>query len=277
MSSSDTCIDIAADRVILDGASKTIKGPGTSTSNFGILVESTANKVILENITVEDLSQGVHVDGPNFSAVGLTTTGNKRGTVINGAFAFLIDQTSQGDNLAGIPANALATDFVMVAGAATGAAGAGILLNGVNGAFIEDATAEGNGKFGIWLKSASNNAIDGFVAESNGIVGVYLGCNTEGPNGTTCAPEPFSGGNSLSGSVYGAKNSVVSNTGSPLNQKYGVAVDGGDLHNHITATTGTGNTLEDAVDGNGCGSNRWFGNSFTNSSPAKGAGFFCIN
>jgi parallel beta-helix repeat protein len=179
--------------------------------------------------------------------------------------------------LAGIQANALATDFVMVAGAATGAAGAGILLNGVNGAFIEDATAEGNGKFGIWLKSASNNAIDGFVAESNGIVGVYLGCNTDGPNGTTCAPEPFSSGNSLSGSAYGAKNSVVSNTGSPLNQKYGVAVDGGDLHNHITATTGRGNTLEDAVDGNGCGSNRWFGNSFTNSSPAKGAGFFCIN
>lgn len=87
----------------------------------------------------------------------------------------------------------------------------------------------------------------------------------------------FSNGNSLIGSVYGGKNNVVSNTGSPLNQHYGVAVDGGDLHNHFSAITGTGNTLEDAVDGNGCGSNRWINDSFTNSSSAKDTTFFCIN
>jgi hypothetical protein len=119
--------------------------------------------------------------------------------------------------------------------------------------------------------------IDGFVAESNGIAGVYLGCNPSGPNGTTCSPAPFSSGNSLIGSVYGSKNSVVSNTGTPLNQRYGIAVDLGDLHNHFLTITGTGNVLEDAVDANGCGTNRWFADSFTNSSPPKNTSFFCLN
>jgi parallel beta-helix repeat protein len=94
----------------------------------------------------------------------------------------------------------------MVIGEAVSEAGIGIYLNGVNGAFLNEAVAEGDGSFGIWLKSASDNVISGFIAESNNVAGVYLGCNEAGPNGTPCPTGvASSNGNSLMGSVYGRR------------------------------------------------------------------------
>jgi hypothetical protein len=49
------------------------------------------------------------------------------------------------------------------------------------------------------------------------------------------------------------------------------------LHNHFLDITGTGNVLEDASDGNGCGNNRWFDDTFTKSSEPKNTSFFCLN
>jgi parallel beta-helix repeat protein len=283
MNSTDTCIDIAASNVTLDGNSKIINGPGSSSATFGVLVEDTANKVILVDLTAEHFGQGVHVNGPNASTDNVTTTFNKKGIVVNGKNAFLIEEGSISDGLAGIQVNPAATNFVMVDGGVQGAGGAGIFLNGANGAFISNAVAEGDGTFGIWLKSASDNVIVGFIAEDNAIAGIYLGCNPNGLSGQPCpAGEAYSNGNSLTGSAYAGpgvsgENSVVSNTASTAHQHFGVAVDLGNLHNHFTGITGTGNTLEDAADGNGCGSNRWFGNDFTHSSPPKNTSFFCLN
>ena len=277
MNSSGTCIDIAASGVTLNGAGIAIKGPGPATATFGVLIEPTANKAILEDIEIEDFGHGVQVDGPNFSTLEVITAFNNKGTFVNGANAYLLVEESELDNLVGIQVNSSATNFMMVAGVAIEDTGVGIWLNGVSGAFIDEAEAEGNGTLGIWLKGASNNAIDGFISESNGIAGVYLGSNPLGPNGTTCTPGACSNGNSLIGSIYGGKSSIVSNMGTPQNQRYGVAVDLGNLHNHFLDITGTGNVLEDASDGNGCGNNRWFDDTFTKSSPPKNTSFFCLN
>ncbi len=279
MNSTGTCIDITASNVTLTGG-KVIKGPGSTSPTFGVRIESTANKVFLEDIVAEDFGQGVRVDGPNASMVLVETEGNNKGIVVNGANAYLIEAISELDNLVGIQVNSTATDFVMVIGEALGATGAGIELNGVNGAFIEEAEAEGNGTFGVWLKSASNNFIAGFVSESNGVAGVYLGCNAAGPNGTACPAGALpSNGNSLMGSVYGSStNSIVSNTGTPFNQRFGMAVGLGNLHNHFLLITGASNVNEDALDENpNCGNNRWFADTFTTSSPAKNTTFFCLN
>jgi hypothetical protein len=279
MNSTGTCIDITASNVKLIGG-KAIKGPGSTSPTFGVHIEPTANKVFLDDIGAEDFGQGVRVDGPNASLIEVQTEGNNKGIVVNGANAYLVETISELDNLVGIQVNSTATDFVMVIGGALGATGAGLELNGVNGAFIEEAEAEGNGTFGIWLKSASDNFIAGFVSESNGIAGVYLGCKAAGPNGTACpAAVPSSNGNSLMGSVHGTStNSIVSNTGTPFNQRFGVAVGLGNLHNHFLLITGTGNVDDDALDENpNCASNRWAFDSFTTSSPAKGTTFFCLN
>jgi hypothetical protein len=234
---------------------------------------------MLQGIEAEDFGQGIRVDGPNASLIGDVTTLNNKGTVVNGANAYLIEVISELDNFVGIQVNASATDFVGVILEALDATGAGIKLNGVSGAFIDEAVAAGNGTFGIWLASASNNEIDGFVSQSNGVVGVYLGCNAAGLNGTACpAGVPSSNGNSLIGSVYGGKSSVVTNTGSPLHQRFGIAVGLGNLHNHFLTITGTGNVVDDALDENpNCGNNRWFADTFTTSSPAKNTSFFCLN
>ena len=79
-----------------------------------------------------------------------------------------------------------------------------------------------------------------------------------------------SNGNTLIGSVYGSKNSVVSNTGTPLNQRFGMAVGLGNLHNHFLAITGAGNVDEDALDENpNCSNNRWFADTFHEVEPGQ--------
>jgi hypothetical protein len=278
MKSTGTCVDITASNVTLEGG-PTIEGPGADTPTFGVHIEPSANKVILESVTAEDFGQGIRIDGPNATTFIVLTKLNNKGTVVNGANAFLIEEISEEDNAVGIQVNATATNFVMVIGEALEEAGAGIELNGVSGAFLSEAVAEGDGTFGIWLKSASDNVISGFESEDNGVAGVYLGCNAAGPDGTACpAGQSPSNSNSLMGSVYGSTNSIVSNTGSPLNQRYGIAVGLGNLHNHFLTITGAGNVNDDALDENpDCGNNRWLFDTFTTSSPAKSTTFTCLN
>ncbi|HZZ07473.1 MAG TPA: hypothetical protein VFE43_02945 [Candidatus Binataceae bacterium] len=80
------------------------------------------------------------------------------------------------------------------------------------------------------------------------------------------------------GAVYGSESSIVTNTGSPLNQHFGVAVGLGNLHNHFLTITGTGNLNDDALDENpNCCNNRWFADTFTTANPAENTTFFCLN
>ena len=67
-----------------------IKGPGPATATFGVLIEPTANKAILEDIEIEDFGHGVQVDGPNFSTLEVITAFNNKGTFVNGANAYLL-------------------------------------------------------------------------------------------------------------------------------------------------------------------------------------------
>jgi hypothetical protein len=191
-----------------------------------------------------------------------------------------LQRCHRGTILVGVQINATASGLVAGILGAINSGGVGIEFDGVSGAFIDEAVGNGAATFGIWLKSASHNAISGFEAENNGVAGVYLGCNAAGPNGTACpAGVPSSDGNSLTGTIYGTStNSLVSNTGTPFNQRFGIAVGLNNLHNHFLVITGAGNVVDDALDENpSCGSNRWAFNTFTSTSPAKNTTFFCLN
>jgi hypothetical protein len=84
-----------------------------------------------------------------------------------------------------------------------------------------------------------------------------------------------SNSNSIIGTVGESTSSLVSNTAS---QRFGVIVGLGNLHNRFLSITGTGNVDDDALDENPeCGSNRWFGDTFTTSIPAENTTFFCLN
>ena len=283
MNSTGTCIDITASNVSLvgyfqAGSFLALKGPGPTTSTFGVHIEPIANKVSVATLTAEGFGQGIRVDGPNASMSSVSTTGNKKGMVINGANAYAFIVFSLADNLVGIQVNSTATDFTMMVGGAFSDAGAGMKLNGVSGAFIDSFEAGNNGTFGIWLNSASNNAISDFSSVSNGIAGAYLGCNPTGPNGTACpAGMPSSNRNSLMGNALKgtAAPNDVSNSGS---QRFGIAVGLGSRGNRFAQIMGSGNLSDDALDENPtCGNNRWLADTFTTSSPAKNTTLFCLN
>jgi len=278
MNSTGTCVDITASNVSLVGSHQALKGPGPTTSTFGVHIEPTANKVFLNAFDVENFGQGIRVDGPNASVGDVVTTGNNKGMVVNGANAYAFVVFSTADNLVGIQVNSTATHFTMMVGGAFSDAGAGMKLNGVSGAFIDSFEAGDNGTFGIWLNSASNNAISDFSSVSNGLAGAYLGCNPTGPNGTACpAGMLSSNGNSLMGNALKgtAAPSDVSNSGS---QRFGIAVGLGSRGNRFAQIMGSGNLKDDALDENpNCANNRWLFDSFTTSSPAKNTTFFCLN
>jgi radical SAM superfamily enzyme with C-terminal helix-hairpin-helix motif len=100
MTSTGTCVDITASNVTLVGG-PVLKGPGSTTATYGVHVEASANKVILESIEAEDFGQGFHIDGPNTSAIDLITTLNGKGTVVSGPNAFLIEAISEADTSSG--------------------------------------------------------------------------------------------------------------------------------------------------------------------------------
>jgi parallel beta-helix repeat protein len=265
LNSPGLCIDIIASNVTLDAAGDVISGPGSNTTSVGIHVEATANKVGLHRVTVVNFGTGIVIDGARADVEYVTTEHDNRGTVVNGARAFLYGHFSISDNLVGILVNSSATNFVGQALSIDNTQGTGIKLNGVTGAFIDDATVYGAATFGIWLRSASNNIIDGFTAESNNIAGIYLGCNPSGPNGKPCpAGVPASNGNTFSGSHYCAASSIASNTGSPYNQSYGIGVGLGNLHNNFLSTLAFNNSIFDALDENTNCTNFFFAVEFGN-------------
>jgi hypothetical protein len=100
MTSTGTCVDITASNVTLVGG-PVLKGPGSTTATYGVHVEASPNKVILESIEAEDFGQGFHIDGPNTSAIDLITTLNGKGTVVSGPNAFLIEAISEADTSSG--------------------------------------------------------------------------------------------------------------------------------------------------------------------------------
>jgi hypothetical protein len=288
-----TCIDIVASNVTLTGGYYLI-GPvystygATTSSSIGIHIEPSANKVMLLDLLIEGFGRGLLIDGTNVTTQGIYTDDNNKGTVVNGANAFLIEEIARTNDLIGIEINATATNFVMIASAAYGTQrGLGIELSGVSGAYLADISAMENKTFGIWLNGASDNVISGFDSEANGVAGVYLGCNAAGPNGTPCpAGVSSSNYNSLMGAFDKlapsdglTPESLVSSTGlTGIQQSYGVAVGLGNLHNQFLDINGDANLVGDALDENpGCGNNRWLQNTFTTSSPPPNTTFTCLN
>ena len=152
---------------------------------------------------------------------------------------------------------------------------------GVSGAAMYEILASGNSTFGIWLDGAANNTITGMTLADNTIAGIYLGCNAAGPIGVTCpSGAPTSTGNVIQRDLFGASGGAANvSPSSSLKQRYGVAIDTGNLRNRILEVTGTGNGTFDAYDTNpGCGTNLWDG-TFANVSPTpvSSGNPFCID
>jgi parallel beta-helix repeat protein len=277
---SGSCIEIAASNVVLSGGSHTITGPGIGTATVGLHIDASTKSVLLQSVNVTGFGVGFKLDGRLSTLSSTSASTNGRGVVVNGPVALLATVIVTSNLNAGVLVNPTANGATLDRVTAMSNTGPGIKLLGVTGANVIDSIATGNSTFGIWLKGASDNTIEFFTASDNTIAGAYLGCHAAGPTGAPCAPgTPPANANTLSGDIVGGTFSDVSAT-SPAKQRFGIAIDAGNLRNRVLDVKGTGNGILDAIDENpNCASNMWVGTtSFGKKSPSANpsGNFFCM-
>jgi hypothetical protein len=253
---SGTCIDITVGGVSLGNPSANVTGPGSTTATTGVMVESTANKVTLTGCFLfcsggnyTGFGTGVQVQGKSAQVEFVGANSNGTGMRFIGASPFVSGAAST-NNANGIVLAATATaPYLSVTADNNGETG--IKLNGVVGGALS-ATANNNGQYGIWLNGATSIAVNNFTANSNAIAGVYLGCHSTGPSAAAC---PAGVGPTNRNGVF----SSGSTTSTANSQKYGVAIDVGNVLNRVYLVDGASNTIDDLYDGNpSCANNIWF-------------------
>jgi parallel beta-helix repeat protein len=277
---SGACIEIAASNVVLSGGGHTITGPSSASATVGLQIDAGTKSVLLSSINVIGFGIGFKLDGKLSTLSSTSASTNGRGVVVNGPVALLATVIVTSNSNAGVLVNPTANGATLDRVTAMNNTGPGIKLSGVTGANVIDSIATGNSTFGIWLKGASDNTIEFFTATDNAIAGAYLGCHATGPTGAPCSPGTLpANANTLSGDIVGGTFSDVSAT-SPAKQKFGIAIDAGNLRNRVLNVKGTGNGILDAIDENpNCASNMWVGTtSFGTKSPSANpsGNFFCM-
>jgi parallel beta helix pectate lyase-like protein len=277
---SGACIEIAASNVVLSGSAHTITGPGSATPTVGFHIDASTKSVFLSNINVTGFGVGFKLDGRLSTLSTTSASSNGKGVIINGPVALVDNFTATSNSNGGVLVNPTANGATLDRVTAMNNTGPGIKLLGVTGANVFNSIVKGNSTFGIWLKGASDNTIELFKAADNAIAGAYLGCHAAGPTGTPCSPGTLpTNANTLSGDLVGFTFSDVSAT-SPAKQKFGIAIDAGNLRNRVLDVKGTGNGTFDAIDENpNCASNMWIGTSSFGTkspSPSPSGNFFCM-
>jgi hypothetical protein len=282
---SGDCIDISASFVELNGDGHTITGPGSGTGTIGIHTLSSSQFVLLADATVTGFGTGVQLDGKQPLLIEMVSEANGIGFVFNGPSAFAYDNIAESNLFAGFKIAPTAGGATLVL-ADSIANTTGFKVVRVSGTAMYAVEASDNAAFGVWLDGAYDSTITALTAKDNAVAGVYLGCNSAGPIGTPCpAGTPTASENVIQSDLFdpsaGATN--VSPTG-PSKQRYGIAIDSGNLRNRIYAVTGSGNSVLDAFDANpSCGTNSWGALVFTNSftavfpTPAGSGNPLCIN
>jgi parallel beta-helix repeat protein len=281
---SGDCIDVAASSVELLGNSHTITGPGSATGTVGIHVLTGANLAIVDGVTTTGFGVGIQADGKEPFILASVSESNGVGFVLNGSASVVYDAVAETNLFAGFKVSPTAGGSTILVASSIGNT-VGFKLVRVSGTAMYAVTATGNAAFGFWLNGAYDSNITGLTAQDNTVAGIYLGCNAAGPIGTPCpAGTPASAENVIQSDLFSSSGpSNVSPTG-PGKQRYGIAIDRGNLRNRIFRVAGSGNSIFDAFDENpGCGTNDWgallFTNTFTTVSPTTAASgnLFCID
>jgi hypothetical protein len=274
------CIRVAVPGVTLDLASTIISSSPASAPSVGVHVLAPAMSAVVMGTlnapaTVTGFTTGIQVDAASVTLENLVAQANVVGIEINAGAAYgsalavhdsshtgiLINGPGQGPYLTGLEVDST-LGF------------AGIELNGVQGAFLNNLTVTGSATYGVWLLSSSRNVIANFSVSHNTNAGIYLGCfQSGGLLGKLCTkvpPPPPSNGNILTsvGDPSSADGPIQPE------QAYGVAIAVGNVGNRIVGIQGSGNGNGtfgvDAVDGNpNCSTNLWSGNQFTTARPSS--------
>jgi parallel beta-helix repeat protein len=273
------CIHITVPGVTLDLASTTISSSPASAPDVGVLVLVNALGAVVKGTldapaTVTGFTTGIEVDAPSVTLENLVAQSNSVGIVMNGGSAYGSALAVHASSRTGILINGPAPGPYLTGVSVDSTLGfAGIELNGVRGAFLNNLTVTGSATYGIWLTGSSRNVIANFNVSHNTNAGIYLGCfSSGGVLGRRCnrlpTPPPSNG------NILASVGDPSSADGpSQPDQAYGVAIAAGNLGNRIVGIEGSGNGNgsfgADAIDGNAnCGTNLWTANQFTVTSPS---------
>jgi len=266
--------------VTLDLANTIISSSPASAASVGVHVLAAAMSAVVMGTldapaTVTGFSIGIEVDAPSVTLENLVAQANVIGIEFNGGAAYGSALAVHDSSNTGILINGPASGPYLTGVSVDSTLGfAGIELNGVQGAFLNNLTVTGSATYGVWLLSSSRNVIANFSVSRNTNAGIYLGCfRSGGLLGKLCTkvpPVPASNGNILSS--VGDPSSV--DGPSQPEQAYGVAIAVGNVGNRIVGIEGSGNGNGtfgvDAVDGNpNCSTNLWTGNQFATASPSS--------
>ena len=272
------CINVAVPGVTLDLANATISSSPSSAPSVGVhvLVKATG-AVVMGTLnapaTVTGFTTGIEIDAPSVTLENLVAQANGVGIQINGGAAYGSALAVHDSSRTGILINGPAPGPYLTGVSVDSTLGfAGIELNGVHGAFLNNLTVIGSATYGVWLRSSARNVIANFSVSRNTTAGIYLGCcRSGGLLGKACKtvpPSPPSNGNILTSVGDPSSADGPSQPG----QAYGVAIAAGNVGNRIVGIEGSGNGNGsfglDAIDGNlNCGTNLWTANQFAVASP----------
>jgi len=272
------CINVAAPGVTLDLANTIISSSPSSAPSVGVHVLVNAKGAVVTGTlnapaTVTGFTTGIEIDAPSVTLENLVAQANFVGIEINGGAAYGSALAVHDSSHTGILVNGPAPGPYLTGVSVDSTLGfAGIELNGVSGAFLNNLTVTGSATYGVWLLSSSRNVIANFSVSRNTTAGIYLGCFRSGgllgKRCTTVPPAPPSNGNILTS--VGDPSSA--DGPSQPEQAYGVAIAVGNGGNRIVGIEGSGNGNGnfgfDAIDGNpNCATNLWTANQFANASP----------
>jgi parallel beta-helix repeat protein len=237
-----------------------------SCNEYGIFLFNTKNSQ-LSGISSDgsDLA-GLDILGGSGNHVSNSTlTGNEFGVVVDQSNANILSAINASSNFrAGFVINVANGNQINSPSAdsnSSNVVGYGIWLLEANGGTIAGGHANSNSSLGIFVEQSSGNHISGIELDNNVQAGIYLGC--DGPTTGTCvsgfSDVPFSNNNGIDANIN------ISSTGSP---SYGIAIDKNNKGNTVVGNRSFSNVTLDEYDGDKCGVNNWFANTFGTSSAA---------
>lgn len=204
-------------------------------------------------------STGVFIEGLNGGVSGFATgvSANSAAGGFSGTDPYVtIEGVNSGSNSGpGFLLTGTNVQASNVAGTSNkiGAEISGCLNCGLN--FVD---AESNSQYGVWIFNSTESAVNSVFTTANGVAGIYAGCNPTTP-GNTCS------------SNTGDNNQIfnsISDTNPDGTTGLGIYLDNGETNSSVTNNSASGDKF-DGFDKNAtCGSNHWFGNVFTASSPS---------
>ncbi|MGB6554124.1 MAG: hypothetical protein WBE78_11575 [Candidatus Binataceae bacterium] len=226
------------------------------------ITQATANKGTGTGIGITGASgfnsdsQGVFLEGLNGSVGGFATgvsVSSSSGTF--GTNYVTVESVNAGSNGTGF---SMTGNNASISNISASSNKVGVEVTDCDNCSVNFADLESNTQYGMWLTDSDMSTVNSIFTTANGVAGIYDGCNATTP-GTTCSSD--TGDNNQ---IFNSISEDNPNTTTGL----GIYVDNGETNTSVSDNDASGDKFDGFDKNTNCGSNHWFGNTFTTASPS---------